>query len=199
MTPLPHPAPPRHILDTEEGLERVMGERALYLQLLRRFRDDYSDTAARLAELLACHEHGNARRLTHSLKGSAGLIGAQQVHDQALEVERCVAAGDDVLPQLQALEKSQQALAIDIDRQLADAGEAAAMLPQLPTDQATLRALLDKLTHLLQAGDGAAIDLMEQSAPVLAGALGVPTFQLVAAATYAYDFEGALDALGTEL
>jgi HPt (histidine-containing phosphotransfer) domain-containing protein len=176
-----------------------MGERPLYLQLLRRFLDDYPAAAARLAELLARNEHVAARRFTHSLKGSAGLIGAQQVHDLALQIERNVAAGEEALPDLLALEAAQQVLTASIERMLADAGDTPAMMPHTLPDQMAVRALLDQLTRLLQAGDGAAIDLMETSAPVLASALGVPTFQLVAAATYAFDFEGALDALGTEL
>ena len=36
------------VLLVEDGLERLMGDRALYLQLLRRFRQDYQSAPARI-------------------------------------------------------------------------------------------------------------------------------------------------------
>ena len=58
-----------------------------------------------------------------------------------------------------------------------------------------LHALLHKLAFLLNEGDGAAIDLVEGHAGLLASALGVTAYEAVAAAAHAFDFETALDAL----
>lgn len=189
----------RQRLDVEEGLDRLMGERALYLQILRRFLQDHRDSGTRIATLLSDRLEARAQLAAHALKGSAGLIGAQLVHDHAVQVENAIADGADasgLLPQLDALLCEACTCIDDVLREHGDKlapGEAPAINP------AQLRALIEELAGLLRDGDGAAIDLVEKSAPVLAAALGVPTFQMVAAATHAFDFETALDALETEL
>ena len=199
MSNLVSSAPIRIRLDIEEGLDRLMGERALYLQILGRFLQDHRDSSARIGALLAQRLEGKAQLAAHSLKGSAGLIGAQLVHDQTVLVENAIAAGADcsvLLPQLDALLRE---VCDSIDQLLLEHGDdvAAGTTPEI--DAVQLRALIEELVGLLRDGDGAAIDLVEKSAPVLAAALGVPTFQLVAAATHAFDFETALDALEMEL
>lgn len=191
--------PIRQRLDVEEGLDRLMGAHSLYLQILRRFLQDHRDSCARIAALLAQQGEARAQLAAHSLKGSAGLIGAQLVHDHAVLLENAIAAGLDSAPLLAQLEAQLHALCADIDSllltQCEDAVPGAA--PEIDAEQ--LRQLIGELVALLRDGDGAAIDLVEKAAPVLAAALGVPTFQLVAAATHAFDFETALDALEMEL
>ncbi|MYM92207.1 phosphotransfer domain-containing protein, partial [Rugamonas sp. FT82W] len=49
-----------------------------------------------------------------------------------------------------------------------------------------------QLARLLDDGDGAAIDVLEQSASALAAGLGVAVFEQVTAAAHQFDFETAL-------
>lgn len=189
----------RQCLDTEEGLDRLMGERALYLQILRRFLQDHRDSCLRIRALLVQRLESQAQLAAHSLKGSAGLIGAQQVHDHAVEVENAIAAGADSGALLLQLDMLLGQACDSIDKLLLEQGDNVAPGETPVIDAAQLRALIEELVGLLREGDGAAIDLVEKSAPVLAAALGVPTYQMVAAATHAFDFETALDALETEL
>lgn len=195
MSNLISSAPTRQRLDVEEGLDRLMGERALYLQILRRFLLDHRDACARIDSLLTRQLEAQAQMAAHSLKGSAGLIGAQLVHDQAVVLENAIASGASaalLLPQLEVLLCE---ACTSIDNLLLEQGDQVAQDEACVIDPAHLRALIEELVELLRDGDGAAIDLVEKSAPVLAAALGVPTFQMVAAAAHAFDFESALDAL----
>jgi len=192
-------APIRQRLDVEEGLDRLMGERALYLQILRRFLQDHRDSCSRIQAFLAQRLETQAQLAAHSLKGSAGLIGAQLVHDQSVLVENAIAAGAECAALMQQLDALLRETCASIDNLLRDHGDNVAAGEARAIDPAQLRALIEELVGLLRDGDGAAIDLVEKSAPVLAAALGVPTFQLVAAATHAFDFETALDALEMEL
>ena len=57
------------------------------------------------------------------------------------------------------------------------------------------RMLVLHLARLLEEGDGAAIDVLEQSATVLAASLGVAVFQEVTEAAHQFDFEAALAVL----
>ncbi|WP_161630618.1 Hpt domain-containing protein [Pseudoduganella violaceinigra] len=189
----------RQRLDVEEGLDRLMGERSLYLQILRRFLQDYRDACPRIAALLSAQLEARAQLIAHSLKGSAGLIGAQLVHDQSVLVENAIAAGADCGALLAQLDTVLHETCASIDNLLRDHGDNVAPGEAPALDPAQLHALIEELVRLLREGDGAAIDLVEKSAPVLAAALGVPTFQLVAAATHAFDFETALDALEMEI
>lgn len=201
MNKLLSSAPIRQRLDVEEGLDRLMGERALYLQILRRFLQDYRDSCERIQSLLAQRQEAKAQLAAHSLKGSAGLIGAQLVHDQAVLVENAIADGADadadaLVAQLATLLHETCG---SIDDLLREHGDKVAANETPAVDPAQLRALIEELVGLLREGDGAAIDLVEKSAAILAAALGVPTFQMIAAATHAFDFETALDVLEMEL
>jgi len=192
-------APIRQCLDVEEGLDRLMGERALYLQILRRFLQDYRDSCERIQSLLTQRQEAKAQLAAHSLKGSAGLIGAQLVHDQAVLVENVIADGADPAALMAQLDMVLRETCSSIDKLLHEHGDKVAPGETPAVDPAQLRALIEELVGLLREGDGAAIDLVEKSATLLASALGVPTFQMIAAATHAFDFETALDVLEMEL
>jgi len=182
------------ILDTADGLERLMGDHALYLQILKRFRHDYQAAVTRMRQQLTLGDAAQAWRLAHTLKGAAGMIGARAVHTLAMELDvelaQPTAAAEAMLDQLAA---ALRALLERIDALLPEANETPDV-GSAPTPPAT-QVLLKRLAQLLFDGDGAAIDVLEQSATVLAASLGVPRYQAVAAAAHEFDFEGALEAL----
>jgi two-component system sensor histidine kinase/response regulator len=66
-------------------------------------------------------------------------------------------------------------------------------------DDLDSKKLLQHLARLLEDGDGAAIDVLEQSVDVLAASLGFAVFGEMAAAAHRFDFEAALAALGPAL
>jgi len=187
-----------HILQVETGLQQLMGDRVLYLQILGRFRQRYPDSAFQARQAMAAGEIGHAQRIVHTLKGAAGMIGAQQVYLLASTLESVCAgpcsAWSAPLAQLeQALRNLISAVdeVLDSDQPAMTArGDtlAAAHMPET-------RMLLQHLARLLEEGDGAAIDVLEQSASVLAGSLGVEVFQEVTEAAHQFDFEAALATL----
>jgi two-component system sensor histidine kinase/response regulator len=193
------PAPPGndHILYVEEGLERLMGDRALYLQMLRRFRKTYLDCAARLRAALDAGELEQLQRLVHTLKGAAGMIGAQQVYRHALALEEACGSPDGVcgaaLAQLGPALHSVLGMIESILDGMDPTPAPEPLTPAAPPASAQL--LVQQLARLLEDGDGAAIDLLERSASVLAAGMGVAVFQEVAAAAHQFDFEAALAAL----
>ncbi len=75
-------------INHEAGLARVMGNQSLYEKLLCGFyRDQHSD----LQKLKDYFEQGNwqeALMLIHSLKGAAGSLGADDLHQAAAAIER---------------------------------------------------------------------------------------------------------------
>ena len=187
-----------HILSVDEGLERLMGDRALYMQLLRRFRQDYQHAATRIRQALETGQVEPGRRLAHTLKGATGMIGAQQAHAAAHALEAsCQQGGTPCMAALAALEQAMATLLGMIETVL-DSSDASA-IAAAPAPQASAQLLIQHLAHLLDEGNGAAIDVLEQSASVLAASLGVAVFQEVAAAAHQFDFEAALEALKPKL
>jgi two-component system sensor histidine kinase/response regulator len=202
MNPTSPPVPVEgHILQVETGLQQLMGDRDLYLQILRRFRQRYPDSGCEARTALDNGEPGHGQRIIHTLKGAAGMIGAQQVYLLAAQLEPLCAGPAPAWSALLAqLELALRALIAAIDELLdgdpqqrlsAPAEAPGGGQPHLPET----RMLLLHLARLLDEGDGAAIDVLEQSATVLAASLGVEVFQEVTEAAHQFDFEAALATL----
>jgi HPt (histidine-containing phosphotransfer) domain-containing protein len=187
----------QHILDTGEGLERLMGDQRLYTQLLRRFRQDYQHVTGQVRQALAQGDTEGAQRRIHSLKGAAGMIGAQELHHLALAAERSFLSGGlELQAQLALVDMALAGLLHVLDAYLQDTVDGPGAISQAPTPAVPeTRALLVRLARLLDEGNGDAIDVLEQSATVLASCLGVAKFQEVASAAHQFDYEGALAAL----
>ncbi|MBV6325493.1 Hpt domain-containing protein [Duganella violaceipulchra] len=178
-------APADAVLDVASGLQQLMGDYALYLNILRRFQQRYHAAAAEVGAALAAGERAGATRIVHTVKGAAGMIGARQVQQLAavLEAAGCAAP---LAPLEQALARLMEAIAALL------AAAPAAASPAPPAAAPDARLLLQRLARLLEEGDGAAIDVLEQSATLLAGALGVARFAQVTSAAHQFDFETAL-------
>lgn len=184
-----------HILQMETGLQQLMGDRALYLQILRRFRQRYPDSPSQARAALAAGDAEGAQRIIHTLKGAAGMIGAQQTYLLASDTETALAdlSASSTAP-LSQLEQALRSLMLIIDSVL----DNCETLPAPSDDNAHVPEtgmLLKHLARLLEEGDGAAIDLLEQSATALAGSLGVAVFEEVSQAAHQFDFEAALASL----
>lgn len=185
------------VLQVETGLQQLMGDRELYLQILRRFRQRYPDSGCQARQAFDDNEPGHAQRIVHTLKGAAGMIGAQQVYLLASQLEPlCAGPAQAWSAPLAQLEQALRSLIAVIDEVLDGDPQnmLAGSVPPAPVVPET-RMLLLHLARLLDEGDGAAIDVLEQSATVLAQSLGVEVFQEVTEAAHQFDFEAALAAL----
>ncbi len=80
-------------IDTAAGLRVCAGNAALYQQLLQMFAQAQADFGARFADALRDADPQAAQRCAHSLKGSAGNIGAQVVAAAAAELEQACREG----------------------------------------------------------------------------------------------------------
>lgn len=188
---------PVAILDIDNGLGRLMGDRPLYLKILRRFLHDHGTTPRQVLADFQAGNYAGARLKTHTLKGAAGMIGAQQVYQLTAALEMALRAqAPELQQQLQQLELAQDQLlgAVSV---LLGAPEDTHSAQDVAPDPAApaIQLLLARLAGHLREGDDAAIDMLEHCATLLAASLGVHVYQEVAACAHEYDFEGALEAL----
>ena len=179
------------VLDVAGGVERMMGEHAMFMRVLERFRIDYRDAAQPIRAALAENDAALAQRLAHTLKGASGMIGAERLQREALALERSLRerAGDGAV-RLEKLEQELVRLMATLDAMLAHpplAEETA-----LPGASPAPAEAVARLRALLDLGDGAAVELVEQEGTALAAYLGAEKMRALAAAVNAFAFERAL-------
>ena len=188
--------PPLPGIDVKAGMATTMDNEKLYLRMLTKFREGQ----ARFADLFAAARQDAdaeaATRAAHTLKGTAGNIGARGVQAAAAELESACKdkAPDDRIAAL--LEKTLAELAPVIEGlQLLEETEAApaAKAPALPA--AELQARLDKLKALLEESDSEAGDLLADLLEKVAGSRLEKALKPVAAAINDFDFDAALEKL----
>ena len=187
------PQPPT--LDYAAGLERMMGDAAMYLRVLARFRLDYRDNAARLRAALDAGDAALAQRVAHTLKGAAAMIEARGLRQLAADVEQGLRAGRGADADAELLDRLEAELARVMARldtlletpTTSAPGAAAAMAPD---EQEVAH-----LCELLDLGDSAAQDLVRKHEAGLRTLLGAPRMAELQAALACFDYEQALRVL----
>ena len=81
--------PQEPVLLVEEGLERLGGNRSVYLELLQFFYTTYTNFIPKIKDLISKDEE-TAIREVHSLKGAAGNLSAIQAKSTALALENAL-------------------------------------------------------------------------------------------------------------
>jgi polar amino acid transport system substrate-binding protein len=81
-------------IDVKSGLRRVGGNSELYRKLLNKFIRNYGGTCQAIAEAIEKSDLDSAKRLAHTVKGTAGNIGATGLYKAAAALESAL-AGDE--------------------------------------------------------------------------------------------------------
>ena len=81
-------------LDLEEGLSRVLQNRALYLELLQDFKMEFKDAVVEIGDALESGKMEELRFKVHNIKGVAGNLAAVNLIQSAARLEEAVRAGD---------------------------------------------------------------------------------------------------------
>ena len=84
------PAAVNGMLDIEDGIARVAGNRSLYFRLLGQMNSKYNGVVGDVDTILARGEKETALRLLHSVKGVAANLGASPLAKAAAEWESCL-------------------------------------------------------------------------------------------------------------
>jgi two-component system sensor histidine kinase/response regulator len=183
-------------LDTADGLARVAGNQALYLKLLRTFREEQASAVAQITAALDQGEPGSAERLAHSLKGVAGNLGAKGIQVAAGEVEKLIgsrAAMPETRLALARLAAALEPLCARLATSLPAPPTSAAAAPA--SDPATTRAAIAKLVKLLEEFDASAGSFIEQNSIVLQPAFAAEDWPHFIRHARSYAFSDALELL----
>jgi two-component system, sensor histidine kinase and response regulator len=195
-------------LDTASGLRRVLGKESLYLSMLQKFIAGQRTFASKVSEAIEAEDWGSAERLAHTLKGSAGLVGAVHLQDAAGLLEHYIKQreGDSAESGISTHQKTAideqllntaQTLAALIEALEAQngtpvAGTPTAVKPTAPRwDVERVRHVAEKLVALLADDDSEASDVWETHETLMRTALGAH-YDVVNGAIADFDFERAL-------
>jgi len=142
----------------EEALRRLGGDAGVYLSLLDKFRRRNAGVLAELRLAMIGGDRSGAERVAHTLKSSAGTLGAVSLQGKAGELEMRIREGA-MLPMLERLLESAQAelgnLLVAVDNVLA---EQMSMPPVAAGDRQLLATRVTDALALLAAFDTGAED-----------------------------------------
>ena len=194
---IPFPVLPGIAVET--GLARMGGDRELYLRILHSFGAHQAGAARATRDALATGDTQTASRLSHTLKGLAGSIGAERLQDAAGALESALNQGElAVLDALLAQVAERLDEVLDAIARLAPEEAVRADGPvegDGTVDRAALAGHMQELARLLKEHDAEAVEriraLREQ---VPAADLGKELQQL-AQLIGGFEFEKALDDL----
>lgn len=77
------------VLERESLLERVLGDEALAQEILAGFMEELPRQLEALRQALCRGDWESSRRWAHTIKGSAGNVGAMELKEVAFQVEMC--------------------------------------------------------------------------------------------------------------
>ncbi len=180
------------LIDRELGLRHALNDKNLYRQLLANFLNDQSGKFQELTTFLANRDFSQAGRVAHTLKTVARLIGAVRLSDAAYAVEEELSEGQSGATPgaLERLDSElRQVLAVLSVRDPADDSVVfdAARLEGVAADPERVRAMLDELAPLIEAGRSRSTAFVDQ----LRGTLlpNGETFRPLAEYIANYDFD----------
>ena len=81
-------------IDVDAGVERFLGDRELYLEVLRNFRELHADQVQKIRQALATGDASGARQLTHVVRGVGANVSAGGVLAAATALELALDNGE---------------------------------------------------------------------------------------------------------
>ena len=177
--------------DTAAGLATLSGKSEKYVNLLEKFLERHSHTAAIIRHTLASGDLATAQRQAHTTKGAAGVLGLTATQQAAAALEqgfRENAPAEILAERLIALEAAEEAQATALHAALDAPGQAPATLK---IDLAILRPMFKRLLKLLAHDDIRSTEVAEQGSAQLKALLG-KDYALMTNLMADFDFPAAL-------
>ncbi|MBF0138950.1 MAG: response regulator [Magnetococcales bacterium] len=145
-------------IDLPQGLARVRHNHVLFRKLLREFYQDHNSTAFVLAEAIRQGRLEDAQRITHTLRGASGNLGADKLSEAAAHLETALKTNtgiDDHWKKFQwAMEELMQGLSLLREGDVAETGSGT----DHATDRETLSPLLETMKQSLREANPQSMD-----------------------------------------
>ena len=180
-------------LDTASGLRRVIGNKMLYLSMLRKFVTGQKSVLTEIRNALESNLPDTAERHAHTLKGVSGSIGATGLQQLAEKLETAIRerhSREEVDARLDALKMPLEYLITQLENKLPEERVKTAVA----VDPEQLKAVCDKLEAMLADDDAEVGDVLDANADLLNTAF--PNhYRKIDDGIRSFDFETSLEAL----
>jgi HPt (histidine-containing phosphotransfer) domain-containing protein len=183
-------------IDLKRSLDRIGGNAGLLKKILGSFLEQFIEADQQIRQMLTQGHTDQAKQLVHTIKGTAGNIGAEALHVATRKLERRILAGtgSESAPEMDAFAKHHRRVidslaGLDLDQ----ANEAA--LPAEsdgPLDVDAITALLCEVEDLLKKSDSRVRHLLPQLAALVKGTQLRMEFKRLDHAVYRLDSDLAL-------
>ncbi|GGP26012.1 response regulator [Silvimonas amylolytica] len=187
-------------IDYLAGLKTCMGKRTLYLRLLGKFQRSYNDFATAFETACQSTDPTEARRYAHTLRGTAGNIGARALAQAAAKLESAcehTSSGSDTVALRERVLDELKVVLAGINHLPASEMITHAQPAVIPADDAQMQMHLEELRRLLTEGDPNAQEAVDALLPLFAGHTNAPVLRHAARAIEDFDFDKALTLLDT--
>ncbi|WED24503.1 response regulator [Vibrio sp. JC009] len=151
-------------LDINRGVANVNGNRPLYLKLLRDFYQDYHDIDTRLSAMVQEQNCAELQRLSHTLKGVAGNIGARELYRASNDYNHLMRSSNGDCkesPQFQAF-RSQLCALTDRLQAISQHTITLTKTDAEPVKKERVLPLIAKIQHLLVQDNAEVTDLLPE-------------------------------------
>ncbi|QKJ66732.1 PAS domain S-box protein [Deefgea piscis] len=143
-------------INTQELLQRFMGDKKLYTQLFKQFLHEYKNGSETLTHLLKKDLRG-ATLFVHSMKGVAGTLGMHSL------LEATIALENNLKQDPKATTKNATAFCLELDRMIEMVStaysESAVSNLAVVSNSAEAELLIEQLFELLDACDGESVEI----------------------------------------
>ncbi|MBF0396601.1 MAG: response regulator, partial [Desulfobacterales bacterium] len=154
-------------IDIERGLKKIGGNQKLYLKLLKGFHEQYQHLTSELQNALKREDMDLIARLTHTMKGVAGNLGADGLEAASKSLESAVKENQPIADNLirfekelnDVLEGAVHVIKMNIARFSAEISSHGENVHQL--DLKSLIPLFTELHQLLEQGQSRAKDVLK--------------------------------------
>lgn len=180
-------------INSKAGLATTQNNSALYAKLLKRFVSSYQSHEESFYTELLSEDKEAAARWAHSLKGTAGNIGAQSVQEAAKELEQACKTNTKIKETYKLVEQELNRVLIELEAFVNQPNNVTKQGSNI--DMASLRGLLEQLNILIEDYDTEASEVGSQVAQILAGTNYVQPANRLVELLDNYDFEQALEQL----
>lgn len=192
-SPLPDTMPGVNI---QKGVARLEGHTTIYLQLLKDFSNHYASSADEARHLLQGAEKETAKRLFHTIKGTAANLCTDKIQNLALKLERAVVKQnnlEELLDQFTLAFVELCASVSSLESQghfhVNDASSSQS------EDRKTFAKIIEKLIPLLEKMDFEAVQGWQELKPSLKSTTPVADIDEIDFCISKYDFEKAAELL----
>lgn len=184
-------------INASAALERFSGNRKLYTDVMLKFYDNHSNVVDEIKEALKKKDVVLAERHAHTIKGVAGLIGAEKLQTAAIDMEKAIKKGKskDVKPLIKNFSEALDAVLISIGTLRQDAPAHDGDQPVTEVDKSKVEPLINEMAALLRENDMDAKATFELLKKQLAGTTAQSELNNLEKNISQYDFDGALESL----